>query len=147
VNGTGTSGASLWIREQSGIWTNKNCYPYSNGTSKANCLYSSASADTTRCLVPVGDEYQMEPIIMQDISTSELQNVLGELDGVYFVSGFNNGPENVVQMGGTSVVNQTGLTVKQAVDAILAVSGRAFVVLQNVNRTTFSDYVALEMVA
>jgi hypothetical protein len=37
------------------------------------------------------------------------------------------------------------MTVKQAVDAIRAVGGRAFVVLQNVNRTTWADYIALEM--
>ena len=56
-----------------------------------------------------------------------------------------NGVENVAQMGGSSVIDQKGMTVKQAVDAIRAVGGRAFVVLQNVNRTTWADYIALEM--
>jgi len=78
-------------------------------------------------------------------SNNDPGNVFGEFDGVYFCSGFNNGVENVVQEGGSSVVDQTGLTVLQAVDAIKAVGGRAFVMLQNVYRTSWRDIIALEM--
>ena len=68
----------------------------------------------------------------------------GELDGVYAVSGFNNNVENVLQVGGTPV-DGTGLSVADHVDAILTASGRAFVVLQDVNQTDWRSFVALEM--
>ena len=71
-------------------------------------------------------------------------NTYGELDGVYFITGFNNGVENVLQVGGTPV-DQSGLTVLQAVDAVIAAGGRAFVVLQDVYRTSWRDFIALEM--
>ncbi|WEM33674.1 structural protein [Pseudomonas phage PSA-KC1] len=48
-------------------------------------------------------------------------------------------------MGGSSVVDQTGMTVLQAVDAIMCSRRARFVMCQNVNRTTWRDFVALEM--
>jgi hypothetical protein len=100
-------------------------------------LHSSQNA-----MVPVGDNYQLEPIIL---GARSILGLWGEIDGIYAISGFNNGVENVMQIGGSSTIDQTGMTVLEAVDAIRAVGGRALVVLQNVNRTTFRDYVAMEM--
>ena len=91
-------------------------------------------------MIPHNGIYSIDPIILLDGS-----NVYGELDGVFAISGFSNGSENVLQIGGSSTVNQTGLTVKQAVDAIKAVGGRAFVVIQDLYRTMLNSYVAIEM--
>ncbi len=132
-----------FMRDQAGSWATRYHYPFSNGASTSNALAGPQGSNT---LVPAGDYYQPEPIILQDsVNSFTPENIYGELDGVYFVSGFNNGVENVLQMGGSSTVDQTGLTVLQAVDAILAVGGRAFVITQNVNRTSWRDYVGIEM--
>lgn len=145
VNGTTSATSSfLFLRNQAGNWEQYYHYPFSNGTSTSNALCAPQGSGT---LVPADIYYQFEPIILQESASSGVipRNVFGELDSVYFCSGFNNGVENVVQEGGSSVVDQTGLTVLQAVDAIKAVGGRAFVMMQNVNRTSWRDFVALEM--
>jgi hypothetical protein len=111
--------------------------------SSSNALAGPQGSNT---LVPADTYYQLEPIILaQQTTNTSPSNVWGEFDGIYFCSGFNNGVENVVQIGGSSVVDQTGMTVKQAVDAIIAVSGRALVMLQNVYRTSWRDFIAMEM--
>lgn len=135
----------LWLRIQSGNWVRVWAYPYSNKDSSNNTLGSG-----TNVLFPadsgVDEYYQLEPIIINQLdNTLERSNVYGELDGVFFVSGFNNGVENVIQIGGSGIVDQTGLTVLEAVDSILLVGGRAFVVCQDVTRTAFNSFVALEM--
>ena len=133
----------LYIRDQAGNWIRPSCWPFTNGSGASNAL---AGAQGTSTLVPADIYYQLEPIILaQQSNDNNPSNVFGEFDGVYFCSGFNNGVENVVQEGGSSVVDQTGLTVLQAVDAIKAVGGRAFVMLQNVYRTSWRDFIALEM--
>jgi hypothetical protein len=133
----------MWLRDAAGNWNNCYCYPFTNANSSTGAL---AGPQGTNTLVPSDVYYQLEPIILQQLDTTVNQsNVWGELDGITFCSGFNNGPENVVQMGGSSTVDQTGMTVKQAVDAIIAVSGRAFVVCQNVRFTSWRDYIAMEM--
>jgi hypothetical protein len=71
---------------------------------------------------------------------------LGWIDGVSFVSGFDNFAENVVQIGGSSVVSSAGKTTKEIVDEIINdTGGRAFVVLPNIYRSGFKDFVAMEM--
>jgi hypothetical protein len=130
-------------RDQAGNWIQPNCYPFMQYNSTNNALAGPQGSNT---LVPAGSYYQVEPIILyQDDNSVNPSNVWGELDGIYFCSGFNNGVENVVQIGGSSVVDQTGMTVLQAVDAIIAVSGRALVMLQNVYRTSWRDFIAMEM--
>lgn len=138
-----TTNCYLWLRDLAGNWNKVWSYPFTNRNSSSNAL---AGPQTSNCMVPADVYYQLEPIILgQQDGTSNPSNIWGELDGVYYCSGFNNAVENVVQMGGSSTIDQTGMTVKQAVDAIRAVSGRAFVMAQNVNRTTWRDFVAIEM--
>lgn len=137
-----TAQNQLYLRDPAGNWTRPTSYPWQN---QDNRTYALAGVQGTSCLVPAGDYYQIEPVIMYESRLDiNPKNIWGELDGVYFCSGFNNGPENVVQIGGTHI-DQTGLTVKQAVDAILAGGGRAFVLLQNVRWQSWSDFIALEM--
>jgi len=138
-----TSNNRLYMRDQAGNWIRPTVWPFTQGSGAS---YALAGAQGTSTLVPADTYYQIEPLIIsQDSSNNSPSNVFGEFDGVYFCSGFNNGVENVVQEGGSSVVDQTGLTVLQAVDAILAVGGRAFVMLQNVYRTSWRDFIAMEM--
>jgi hypothetical protein len=139
----GRTAAQLFIRSQAGAWPQPAVYPFQHASgSGSNTLAESAG----ECLVPAGDYYQLEPLIMMEYhSDTNPTNVWGELDGVHFVSGFNNAVENVIQMGGATV-DQTGMTVAQAVSAILAVpTARAFIVCQNVTQTSWRDYVAIEM--
>lgn len=117
------------------VWAHPWCGRNSDG---GNWILHSS----TNAMVPVGNNYQLEPIIL---GSRSILAIWGEIDGIYTISGFNNGVENVMQIGGSSTIDQTGMTVLEAVDAIRAVGGRALVVLQNVNRTTFRDYVAMEM--
>ena len=138
-----TTNNRLYQRDQAGNWVQPSCWPFTNASDTS---YALAGAQGTSTLVPAGTYYQIEPIILsQQSSNNSPSNVWGEFDGVYFCSGFNNGVENVVQQGGSSTINQTGMTVLQAVDAIRAVGGRAFVMLQNVYRTSWRDFIALEM--
>lgn len=136
----------LYLRDLNGLWSRPNTYPWLNYNNKTTTLAGTQGQAT---LVPAGDHYQIEPIVLYENGTSPTdfnkKNVWGEVDGVYFCTGFNNGPENVIQIGGNSIVNQSGMTVLQAVDAIRLVNGRAFVVGQNVNKTSWRDYCALEM--
>jgi hypothetical protein len=140
---------NFYMRRLDGSWYEPAMWPFTHGSAydtqaSVNCIAGNVSY---ACQVPANANYQVEPIILHDrVNTPSLSNnVWGELDGVYFVSGFNNAVENVVQSGGSSVVDQTGLTVLQAVEAIHLVGGRAFVMGQNINRTSWRDFVALEM--
>ena len=141
-----SSYTNFYMRRPDGSWYQPAMWPFSHGSSSnfSSCL---AGATTTNCQVSAGGYYQVEPIILHDRTATVgiTNNVWGELDGVYFVSGFNNAVENVVQSGGSSTINQTGMTVLQAVQAIKAAGGRAFVMGQNINRTSWRDFVAIEM--
>jgi len=144
-----SSYTNFYFRSLDGGWVPPAMYPFSQGSIPPNSSQSPALAGDPNyyCQVPVNAVYQIESIILHDrVNTSSLSNnVYGELDGVFFISGFNNAVENVVQVGGSSVVDQSGLTVLQAVDQIIAVGGRAFVMGQNINRTSWRDFVGLEM--
>lgn len=144
-----------FMRDQAGVWRRLSHYPFYNnapGNQGSVGAHSLASANYLggnsyyRALVPAGTNYQPQPIVLYNgEGTSGFgKGVYGELDGVYQMSGFNNAVENVVQVGGTPV-DQTGMTVLQAVDAILAASGRAFVMLQDTNNTDWRSFIALEM--
>lgn len=116
----------LYLRKQDGTWEQQYHNPFRNGLSQ---------------LRPPEDNYQLLPIVLY---AQNPRNVWGELDGVRAVTGFNNGVENVLQQGG-SLVDQTGMTPLQAVDAIIAAGGRAYVILQDGPRNGFDNYIALEM--
>lgn len=147
----------LWLRNQAGIWTRLSHFPFYNGTQGENWTISEralanfgyvGTSDTRRALVPAGTNYQPQPIILYTMTNPSTGvftgSVYGELDGVYAVSGFNNGVENVLQVGGT-YVDPTGLDVADHVADILSAGGRAFVVLQDGNQTDWRSFIALEM--
>lgn len=159
ITGSLTRPSLLWLRDQAGAWRRLSHFPFYNGpagtdsTSGANALANFSyltGGDQARSMVPAGTNYQPQPIILYTFAESfgnpRIGSVFGELDGVFAVSGFNNGPENVLQSGGT-YVDPTGLSVADHVADILAAGGRAFVVLQDVSRTDWRSFIALEMTA
>ena len=120
----------LYLRNQAGVWQQQYHNPFRRGPSN---------------LRPPGTNYQLFPIVLfGEVAYQGARNVWGELDGVRAITGFNNGVENVLQQGGTPV-DQTGMTVLQAVDAVIAAGGRAYVVLQDGPRNGFNNFIALEM--
>ncbi|MBB3211668.1 hypothetical protein FHW67_000916 [Herbaspirillum sp. Sphag1AN] len=66
---------------------------------------------------PTEDTYALYPVILYDA-----KNIYGVLDGIYHITGFNNVSENT-----------------------LVIDGKNYVVLQDVSRTSFGDYFALEL--
>ncbi len=164
VRGSSDSGYNdghLYLRDQAGAWKKVQISPFGNGAN--NVATSNALAGepvgnggaSNRCLVPAGTLYQPQPLELYEMRLGAYDgalnvyptsgNLYGLLDGVSFVSGYNNASENVLQLGGSAVIDQTGMTAKQAVEAIRAVSGRAFVVLQDGARTGWRDHIALEL--
>jgi len=132
---------ALMLRDPGAVYQYCWAHPFSfRGASNSSWILHGSPSQSV--MVPAGTDYQLEPIILGSMS---ILSLWGEIDGIYAISGFNNGVENVLQIGGSSTIDQTGMTVLEAVEAILGVGGRAFVVLQNLNRTTWRDYIAMEM--
>ncbi|MFP5423425.1 MAG: hypothetical protein ACLGID_18460 [Gammaproteobacteria bacterium] len=94
-------------------WRNVHAYPWGNlfiagaGTSSAN----SNMRDT-------GNTYQLIPIELHD----NISNLWGALDGIFFISGFNNAVENT-----------------------LTIDGVSFVVIQDGHRVGHTDYIAMRL--
>jgi hypothetical protein len=74
-------------------------------------------AGTTNSVRDTGGVYMLIPVMLWDGS-----NIYGELDGIYQISGFNNVVENTITL-----------------------DGKTYVVIQDVSRTGFVDYYALEL--
>lgn len=88
-------------------WVQPYCYPWGNNAlTGANQL-----RDTTNM-------YQLLPVEMHDNSG----NLWGALDGIFFITGFNNAVENTLVIGGIT-----------------------YMVIQDVARTGFTDYYAMRM--
>jgi hypothetical protein len=104
--------ANCQIRFVDGSWRQSFCYPYGL---RSMADYTSTSGLKLR-ETPT-DIYPLVPIMLYDSS-----NAYGVLDGVRYVSGFNNTVENVIDVGGVS-----------------------HLVVQDVWRTGFEDYYALEL--
>jgi hypothetical protein len=94
------------MRTPSG-WINMHCYPW--GAS------SIASGEQLR---DTGNEYSLLPVELHDNTA----NLYGQLDGIYYISGFNNAVENTLVIGGAT-----------------------YVVMQSVSRTGHTDYYALRL--
>lgn len=121
--GGATSAAGMRLRTVAGAWSQPWCWPWGNDTTGLQDM-----AGTTRALRDTNNAYPLLPIVLHDMSgnvnpvASVQGNVWGELDGVYFISGFNNAVENT-----------------------LAIAGENFVVMQDVSRTGHTDYYAMRL--
>lgn len=89
-------------------WVQPYCYPYSN----------SYLAGTASYLRDTNGNYSLLPIELHDSAA----NLWGCLEGVLYISGFNNVVENT-----------------------LVIDGKTYVVMQDVYRTGFNNYYALRM--
>ena len=143
---TVSANTNFYMRRPDGTWYAPAMWPFTHGSYDDSGGTSLAGKASYGCQVPANGKYQIEPIILHDRnnSISLTNNIWGELDGVYYVSGFNNTVENVIQVGGT-FVDQTGMTPSAAVAAVKVAGGRAFIIGQNINLTSWRDYVAIEM--
>lgn len=104
---TGANYDSLRIRLATGAWANAQIYPFN----------SNLLAGASNNLRDTEGRYPLLPAVLCDGS-----GVYGELDGAYYISGFNNAVENTVVIDGTT-----------------------YVVLQDVWRTSHTDYYAIRM--
>lgn len=102
------SRVNLRIRWLDGSWKQPDTYPWNN----ANV------GGSTNQLRDTGDQYPVLPVILNESTP----NVFGELDGIGYVSNFNNTVESTVDVAGTD-----------------------WICIQDVARTSFNDYYALRM--
>lgn len=101
------AGFRLWFN--SGVWLQPKSYPWTNPR------YASPSGNYQ--LRDTDGTYHLIPIVVYDDN-----GIYGELDGIFYISGFNNAVENTISL-----------------------SGVTYVVIQDVSRTGFIDYYALRM--
>lgn len=101
---------NMRMRDTNGIWQQPYCYPYSNNQ---NVL-----AGDTNALRDTGTYYHLMPV---ELFTPNI-NLFGVLDGIYFITGFDNTVENTLTIGGVN-----------------------YVVIQDVARTGFNAYYAMRM--
>jgi len=107
----GSAGTRLGVRDNAG-WVSPSVHPYNN---QALC-----GVDTTfpnHQLRDTMGKYQLNPVEIYNAT-----GMLGVLDGIYHITGFNNSTENTVTIGGVT-----------------------HVVIQSAGRTGFNDYYAIRM--
>lgn len=102
---TNTGQTKLGLRNNAG-WVNPKVYPI-----------ESTGVSVTHQLRDTNGNYPLIPSELYDTN-----GVYGVLDGIYYVSGFNNVVENTV-----------------------VISGVTYLVVQNIWRTGFADYIALRL--
>ncbi|UZX36740.1 hypothetical protein [Pseudomonas sp. B111] len=94
-------------------WLQPSCYPWGN-----TYIAGTGGSATQTNLRDTGGNYQLLPVELHDNTA----NLWGALDGIYYISGFDNAVENTLTIG--------------SVD---------YVVIQDVWRTGHTDYYALRM--
>ena len=100
--------AAMGVRFNSGSWVQMHTWPWQN----------SMLAGGSSQMRPTDGRYPLCPVVLND-NTS---NVYGELDGIYFVSGFDN-----------------------TVESTFTIGANTYVVIQDVARTGFFDYYAMRL--
>lgn len=99
--------ANMALRSNDG-WLQPHCYPWGNAL----------IAGSTTNLRDTGGVYHLLPIELHDNSA----NLWGALDGIFYISGFDNAVENT-----------------------LTIEGVTYVVIQDVSRTGHTDYYAMRL--
>lgn len=94
-------------------WINVHCYPWGNTFIAGN---STSSVELQ--LRDTETQYPLLPVELHDNSA----NLYGQLDGIHYISGFNNAVENTLVIGGVT-----------------------YVVMQSVARTGHTDHYALRL--
>lgn len=121
---SGTARPGMRLRTVAGIWIQPWCWPWGLG-----CIAGISGSGNDRTLRDTDGRYPLMPVVLHDNAAQAgtqfptvQGNVYGELDGVYFISGFNNAVENTL-----------------VIDAI------NYVVIQDAGRTGFTDYFAMRL--
>lgn len=120
----GNARPGMRLRNVAGAWIQPWCAPWGSG-----CIAGGSSSTSLRTLRDTNARYSLVPVVLHDNAGATMSsfptvqgNVYGELDGVFFISGFNNAVENT-----------------------LAIDGIDYVVVQDVARTDFIDYYAMRL--
>lgn len=120
---TGAERPGMRMRTVGGLWMQPWCWPWGLIDFSVSDL-----AGSVRALRDTHGSYPLLPLVLHDNSAvsnatpSTQGNVYGELDGVSYISGFDNAVENT-----------------------LVLSGITYLVVQDVARTGHTDYVAVRM--
>jgi len=104
--------AAMGLRSNDG-WKYPYCYPWGNGY-----IAGGGGASNNTNLRDTGGTYHLLPVELHDNAA----NLWGALDGIFYISGFNNAVENT-----------------------LTVDGVDYVVIQDVWRTGHTDYYAMRL--
>jgi len=103
--------ARMGLRGNDG-WINPQCYPWSNPFIAGN-----GTSATSTNLRDTGGIYHLLPLELHDAT-----NLWGALEGVFYITGFNNAVENT-----------------------LVIDGKTYVVIQDVSRVGHTDYYAMRL--
>lgn len=95
----------------SGVWLQPATYPWNTN------YLANPTGGTANQIRPTGTSYKPMPIVMMDAN-----NLYGELDGIFMITGFDNIVENTFTLDGFD-----------------------YVVLQDVSRNGFNDYIAMRL--
>jgi len=123
--------ANLAIRFLDGTWKTPLTYPWNNAR----------VGGATSQLRDTNNNYPVFKITLCEATP----NLFGWLDGIGYVSNFNNTVESMIQVSGTPITDNVAWTPQQRADAIIAAGGTPWVCLQDVTRTSFNDYFAMEL--
>lgn len=104
--------ATMGLRSND-AWRQPYCYPWGN-----SYIAGAGTSASNSNLRDTGNVYQLLPVELHDNSA----NLWGALDGIFYISGFNNAVENT-----------------------LTVDGVDYVVIQDVWRTGHTDYYAMRL--
>lgn len=91
---------------------------FNDGVWKTPLAYPWSNAQLSGSSRDTGGNYHLTPIVLYDT----VSGAFGYLDGLHHITGFNNSVENTLVIG-----------------------GKTYVVIQDVFRTGFGDYVAMEL--
>jgi len=91
---------------------------FNDGSWKQPSTYPWSNNRLANSIRDTGGQYHLTPVLLHDATP----NVYGYLDGIYHITGFNNAVENT-----------------------LVINGKNYVVIQDVYRTGFGDYFAMEL--
>lgn len=91
---------------------------FNDGTWKKPITYPWSQATLASGMRDTAGQYHLTPIVLYDA----VSGAYGYLDGLYHITGFNNAVENTI-----------------------VIAGITYVVIQDVYRTGFGDYVAMEL--
>lgn len=132
--GNRTNCALRWL---DGSYKQPLMYPWMNNF----VATTSTSGSNVMSLRDTGDNYPILPAV----PCEAIPNVFGELDGIGYVSNFNNTVESIIQVGGTPVTDNPAWTASERALAIIDAGGTPHICLQDVARTSFVDYFAMRL--